>query len=422
MNGDLFVIEDLRKGWKYMRRIIQAVSLIVLLVCSTSTTSAVETEAPPFLSPQSVLGGAVAGPDYRVLAPVESDGALNIYTLETKHGRFRVEGHGLLFVRLLELAALRQLEKVSPGKAFAKGLGESLKQPLQLTASAVTQPGKTVVRTVSGVGELLGRIASGVVNRGETMEGPVQAITGVSAARRNIARQLGVDPYTDFKPLADRMSKLARATASGGLLVRGGIAAIPGAAGLSLAGTSLAGKVSNMVYDKSAAQLRDVTRSMLANLGIKKNAIRRFLGNKRFTPTDQVILADALKQLEGVQGRELIVARAGMIRSRGLALFLTHRVQLLAKYHQQRERLAAFFPLIGFPVNLTRAGRVVVIMPFDTFAWTEKTSKVLLSATDRLRRSKQMSGAELRITGWATPKARQALRSLGWTLSEAARP
>ena len=41
---------------------------------------------------------------------------------------------------------------------------------------------------------------------------------GTDTARRQLAVQLGIDPYTDFQPLAQRLEAIAKASALGGFL------------------------------------------------------------------------------------------------------------------------------------------------------------------------------------------------------------
>ena len=54
-----------------------------------------EYETPRSSDPVKILGARAAGPDYRVEAPVHSDGLLRIYTLNTTYGKFYVSGDTL---------------------------------------------------------------------------------------------------------------------------------------------------------------------------------------------------------------------------------------------------------------------------------------------------------------------------------------
>jgi hypothetical protein len=75
----------------------------------------------------------------------------------------------------------------------------------------------------------------------------------------------------------------------------------------------------------------------------------------------------------------------------------------------------------GYPFNVTRDGRIVGVMPIDALSWTQNTAAVLRDSAAGARRISTSDGVELRITGTATPLARQQLKALGWRMVENAR-
>ena len=50
----------------------------------------------------------------------------------------------------------------------------------------------------------------------------------MSSAKRQLAAELGIDPYTDFKPLADKLDETATTMALGGLAPKAVFTAIGG--------------------------------------------------------------------------------------------------------------------------------------------------------------------------------------------------
>ena len=98
--------------------------------------------------------------------------------------------------------------------------------------SLIAHPVDTTQNTVAGIGQLFGGIGSGLNNMGKSRDDAVASLSGEAKQKRLIATGLGVDPYTDFKPLADRLDELAGAAAVGNLAVSGAFMAVPGAAGV----------------------------------------------------------------------------------------------------------------------------------------------------------------------------------------------
>jgi hypothetical protein len=70
-----------------------------------------------------------------------------------------------------------------------------------------------------------------------------------------------------------------------------------------------------------------------------------------------------------------------------------------------------------FPFNQTASGTVVGIWPVDALSWTEGTSRALTGAAGAIRNAR-LGRPELRISGQATPRAKDGLRELGFTVAE----
>ena len=238
-----------------------------------------------------------SGTNYAIVDPVPSDGYLRNYTLKTPDGVFKVNGDQMLFMRFKELAALDALNKTAGSKRFADAVVKAGLSPLEFVGNLITKPISTVENTVSGVGQFFDGIASGVRNTGKSQDSAFASITGEAKEKRLLAYKYGVDPYTDFKPLADRLDNLARASALGGLAVKGAFIAVPGAAGAIVSNVSTANTLNEEVRDNSAAQLLDANRKGLVRLGINKQIVEKFLSNRNYTPVDVIAMVAALTQM-----------------------------------------------------------------------------------------------------------------------------
>jgi len=377
-------------------------------------------EQPPSFSAVKILGDAASGTNYVVVDPVPSDGYLRNYTLRTPVGVFKVNGDQMLFMRFKELAALDALNKTAGSERFAKAVLKAGLSPLEFAGNLITRPISTVENTVSGVGQFFDGIGSGVRNAGKSQDSTFASVTGAAKEKRLLAYQYGVDPYTDFKPLAERLDSLSRASALGGLAVKGAFIAVPGAAGAVVSNVSTANSLNEAVRDNSAAQLLDANRKGLIGLGIKKDIVEKFLSNRNYTPVDVIAMVAALTQLRKLSGLDMVVARAATAGNRDIAYLTRRRVELIAGYQQKSGTLAGFVAVQGspFPLCVTKENGIVGIFPFDAVSWTEPTSQVFAAMTAAAGGHGAQGPKLFAITGTATPLAKKNLAKLGWKLRE----
>ena len=92
---------------------------------------------------------------------------------------------------------------------------------------------------------------------------------------------LGVDPYTNFPPLAQKLTDVASATAAGGLTVKAALAVIPGgAAVIAVSSVSTIQSASDTLRDKTSAQIAQEVKATLLRLDVPPDAVARFATNQ----------------------------------------------------------------------------------------------------------------------------------------------
>lgn len=384
-----------------------------------SAQAAEKFEKPRSFPSNLIPGISAAGQNYTIASPVTSDGFMRIYRVKTPYGDFEVIGDALMRARQFELAALRELDQVTNSEAFNKALAEAGLSPIRFAGQLLVNPLGTVGNTLSGIGSLFGQIGSSAHNAGKVQGDPIADLTGASRRKRELAVKLGVDPYTDFPPLQDKLTQLSQAAATGGLLVSGALMAIPGVGGLIVSNASTSANLTNMARDSTPAQLLDIGRQKLAAMGVDAKLTEVFLTNRNYTPLDAAIIVTSLEAIP-VAGRDVFISRAASVNRRDAAFFMRRQAELLAEYQEKTGAITGFVPLGGFPFALTTAG-VMGLLPLDALSWTENTGRAMRDITDSMKRLGRAGKAELRITGQATPLAKQQLKALGWTVIDSAR-
>lgn len=405
-----------------MQRFIRLAGAALLLATLGGGAGAADVENPPVFKASTVLGDEVQGPGYKVAEKVPSDGYVRIYSLQTPWGPVVVHGDHRLQTRFKELAAIDAMERTSQSEEFANALVKAGVKPVQFAGKLVTDPVDTVKNTVSGVGNLFNSIGSGIRNRGKTQESAVQSITGAAKQRRLIAYQYGVDPYSQFPPLKQKLDQMSNAAAAGGLVVTGAFIAIPGAAGTIISNVSTAGSLNDMVRDYSAAQLLDMNRKALGKMGVSPQIVDQLLANPNYTPTDMTAMTGALSGMGKLRNLDALLGLAAQAATRDDAEFMRWRIELMASYQKKMRSITGFVAIAGVPMPMatTPDNGLLGIFPLDALSWTANTSSAITSITQAARAQGITGPMKLVITGTATPLAQKQLAKLGWSLQQQA--
>ena len=365
-----------------------------------------------------IPGIRAAGPNYNILSPVRSDGFLRIYTVRSPYGDFTVVSDAMMQRRTRELAAIIELDKLTESDSFNKALGEAGLAPVKFAGELIVNPVQAIGNTLNGIGNQMSQFSSGMNNAGKSQDAPFGGF-GADQKRRELAARLLVDPYTDFEPLQTRLQKISQAAASGGLVVSAAMMAIPGAVGIVISNAGTSSRVIDSVRDKSAAQLMDLNREKMLAMGLDRPTADALLQNRNYTPLDMTSMVSSLEVVP-VQGRAEFMRRAVGVNRRDAAVFNRRYTEMVADFHLKTGAVTSYVSLGEFPFNQVRTGGVIGIWPVDAMSWTEGTRRAMGNASEAIRRG-GLGRAELRISGQATPRAREGLQELGIALAEGTR-
>lgn len=376
---------------------------------------AARAEGPASYTPGKIPGIQPSAPNYSILNPVRSDGFLRIYNVRSPYGDFSVTSDAMMRVRIRELAAIAELDKLSESAEFNKALGTAGLAPVKFAGEMLVNPVQAIGNTLTGLGNQIGQIGSGIHNAGKTHD---QAFGGLGAdqKRRELAARLGVDPYTDYAPLQARLQKLSQAAAAGGLVVSGAMMAIPGAVGIIVSNVGTSGRVADSLRDRSAAQLMDMNREKMMAMGLDRAAADTLLQNRNYTPLDMTSMVSSLEVVP-VPGRAEFLRRATGVNRRDAAVFNRRYTEMVADFHLKTKSIVSYVSAGEFPFNQTANGTVVGIWPVDAVSWTDGTSRAMGNAASAIR-ANRLGRPELRIAGQYTPDAKAGLQELGFTIAD----
>ena len=422
----------MRGGYRRWIVLVTVVAGVVLRGVSSSDAQ-VRYEAPPVLQASALAPAELLqGPRHRVDERVPTDGLLARFTVRSDFGVFEAVGPGMLRVRIGEVRALAELEQTTKSEVFANALAEAAKRTGQSLQAVVENPEETIKGLPEGVGRFFERVgratktgaqkaqeqmaqkqaqgASGGDVAGDVARGTGRAageVLGYYDARRGLAKRLGVDPYTSNPVLAKKLDEVAWAAFAGEFGLDRAIGAVPGVGVL----TNSAAWFSNLVWDAPAGDLQVMIEKKLREMGVPQDGIDRFLRHRAYTLTLQTALVTGLDALGTVPGRAEVVSLALTAASEEQARFVTGAVAILARHHRTVAPIAAV-RVAGTVLATRRDGALVVPAPVDYVAWTER------AATFARRPDLKARARGLWLAGRISPRARQELAALGWTLQE----
>lgn len=259
-----------------------------------------------------------------------------------------------IFLRLLgEVCRAGRLSQTS---VFASALTQSAQKTGKAIGQAAMDPVGTVAGIPAGVGRLFQPTArtiehttesSGTSSQQASTKSSTQDLIGVNKAERQIAKQVGADPYTTNPVLAKQLDDLAWAAYAGGVSLD--VALAVSTAGVATA-ISATATVSNLVWDKSPEDIRNINEGKFARMGVAPDGIRAFVTNRWLTPTIAAPFGDNHAQLPAGKGRAGLVALAGGVASESEARYLLNVAAMLRRLGTTTDPIVA--------IDLTR--RIVV--------------------------------------------------------------
>ncbi len=406
----------MKKIWSAVLRIVAIVGLPFV---GLAPAAAQQFEANPTLRAGDVLpAGLVRGDFHTVDEAVQNDGVMNRYKLRIPQGELSVVGTDRLEIWIEESAGLQKMEQVKQSEVFGEALKNSVKAPVKLAGNLVEDPVGTVEDVGEGAGKFFNSIGHSLFGGASKQEaGTVETVIGYDAIKRQFAFQFGVDPYTSNELVQERLVDLSRAAFAGGVPMKAVAAALPTAGAVALRGTGAAYGLSQLIRDKSPAELKEINGAKLAQMGVPQDTATRFLEHPDFSPTKKTIITHVLERMQGVKDRAVFIERASRASDETMAFFFQQQAEDMAGYHAKVAPFARLVSLQGLVFGQRTDGTVVGVFPIDYLTWRQASA----NTTSALAQDLKTIGAknpELWVTGSISPVYRKNMTALGWTLQE----
>jgi hypothetical protein len=383
-------------------------------------------ETEPVLKATDLIGPELLkGPRHGVADRVPVQGMLARFTIQSDFGTFEAHGIHMLQVRLREIHALGEMEKMSKSKTFLEAAGRSVARPVTSTASMLAHPAETVKGIPGGAARMWDRAKLGGAAVVEAASGPAKSgtekasdvtervgsitvdVLGFEKERRDLAKGLGVDPYTTNPVLSQKLTDMAWVAFSGRFAIQTATAVV---VPYSMAMSSVT-ITNTAVYDTPPGDLVNNAVAIFKGTGAGEAQISALVKNRQYSLSVLTALATGVQRLRGVQGLPSLVGFAAAARTEDEARFVAAAVNMLARYHESVSPLASVVapgPIAGH----TAGGTMVVPAPVDYVAWTERSGRV--AQREDLKAVKRVAW----LSGWMSPRARKEFTQRGWVVDE----
>ena len=377
------------------------------------------------LAPESV---ALSGSGYLVNSPTPVKNFLGQFSIRSDWGQIDAAGGVLLALRIAEMPALAELDKVSHSQVFAKAIADSAGKTIDGVVRVASDPVGTITGIPAGVGRLFMRTAetvgsaasaigasakrgSDAKSGGSTVTDYAKEFAGLNRARRALAKSAGIDPYTGNPLLRKRLEELAWASVAGAVPVTVATSAVSGVAGTALKVTK---RLDGLVWDLSPEEIKKKLEPRLIARGNSPELAKSFLRNTTFTPTLQLAFVNALESVGPLGGEEGLLRIAIGTRSEAHAWFLIQQLRMIRRHAGDQDPVRELIALEQSVVARLASGRRVLALPVDYFSWTAQVA-------ERAGRVDQEGGPrELIVAGIASPVLTTAAGELGWRVSDRA--
>lgn len=424
-----------------------AATLFALLACGPMRAAmpaddAFESE-PEYRADQLLQPALLSGPSWQIDPVVPVRGYLAQFRLATDFGYLQVEGRAELLERIHEIEVIEQLAAISRGSAFANAVGHAGKDIARMIARLGTHPIRTVTSIPRGLlrslrskwRDLREEAARARDKAGEQLRenddapgiGPpsptpharesdwwlqsqrttgklAKRWIGFTAARRELAQRMAVDPYSRNALLNRELDRLAWASLAGNKSLAAAIDAMaPGVR--SALGVSR--QIDDVVWRLDPVALGRLQRERMKAQCGDNPMIARAMHVGALSPTQWQRLVDTLEELR-VEACGALLDLIAQTETDAEARYLVRALELLETHRP-----------VGASLELAVAGRMlvaridgalVVPMPVDVLSWTEPVAD-LFDDPD-LRAAKR----EMWLDGGATMRTQRELTRRGFGL------
>lgn len=198
---------------------------------------------------------------------------------------------------------------------------------------------------------------------------------GYEKERRDLAKGLGIDPYTTNEVLAKKLDDWPGSPSPAGWASRRSRQS--SCYSMAMSAVTI---TNTAVYDTPAGDLINQVQAAFVATGAPDAAIAALMKNPQYSLSVLTALARGCQRLSRLKGVASVVAFASIAHTQDETRLVAAAVNMLARHHESVQtlaQLAAPGPIIACTIS----GAVVVLALVDYVAWTAAREASLLAKT-----------------------------------------
>ncbi len=433
--------------------------LAALTFVAPATGNAPNEDEPVLDATAFVQPALLSGPGFQVDPHVEIRGYMARFTLDTPVGMLHADSIEILTDRIAELPALEALDRVTRSDAFLDAAGTSLMKTASGLGKIAAHPIDTLIGIPMGVARYFGNRLRKIADQAQStsdraarklgsdgnpyprgdgpmteareqereesakdtpatkkhwyssataeLEREVKRQVKYGQVKRELAEQLGIDPYTSNPYIRERLDSLAWIGSGGRYAASAALGTIGGVGGVVLSeGTQL----NEIVWKLDPESLREKNHERLRAYCRDELLMRQFLRRGVFTPTLQTSLLDSLDALRPAEGCDALLELGMTAGSELEARFVVNALRLAARELGDRAHGGKLRTIGAGLAYDSMDGERVLPLPVDYLVWTDEVAAFI--ARDEFRPARKT----ILIGGEASMRSQRELTSHGWNL------
>lgn len=379
-------------------------------------------ETPAAVSAADVFpGGKLQGRGWSIAPEGWNDGIYTTWVVTSDAGSERITGTDRAAARLLEIEAVQWLREVSRGREFAAGLQEAGKMRIDAMKQIARDPVRTAKQLPGGAARFLGRVGETVrhtvegtldVDETATPEQQARRAVGAERAKRALAAELGVNPFTTDQDLQTLLDEVSLVRSMGRVTVdAGSFLLLPGAISHAMTGVNVTAYLTKEQIVSEPRELEKMNRLRALEQGVPATTISAFEANRFYDPWTRAAIWNSLRAAAGVNPAPFI-DKAANANSDLDAFFFVRTARMIALMGERGTKINEFVPLRTMVACATADGQLIVPLWLDYAIWTPDAK----TAIERLKATAAERGATriaLVTNGTFSQKTQQELQMMG---------
>lgn len=320
-----------------------------------------------------------------------------------------------------EIEVIERVETENQGTGFLDGAADSIEATGEGFVKLVSHPvesGKDIGRAAGKLGGKIG----GMFRDKEEAEKTTFGEKVFGSAKREVAKEFGVDVYTANPHLQVLLNKMARARmgGKGAAMVVKFLLPLAALVSATLTVSGVNSAADQLVNDNDKVDLYRMNREALGILGFNQDEIRKFLGLSFYTPRESTYMRFYLEKLKGAKGNREIFYKAKKAKTLWQARKILYEAQIAADAEDSGKFHFDELQVTDEGLAAIQGSKLFFITPYD-YLDQSSNGKDVLKAIDKLKDKKAFHEIHLWNGGkialdFSGMALLQGIRSKGWFL------